>query len=767
MVAYARAVVRWRWAVLALSVVLAAAAGFGAQHLQFRADYRYNFGESNPQLEAFEAIQNTYTKTDNVLFVLVPGEGDIFSKEVLQAVEWLTKESWQLPYSIRVDSITNFQHTWAEEDDLVVEDLVENAEALNASQIERIRDVALSEPLLAGKLVAIDGGATGINVTMQGPDTGGFEPEVAVAARALVAELRERHPDIKVALTGVVMLSNSFDETAKRDLASLVPLMYGVLLVTMFLFLHSVWGTLATLLIAALAASSAMGIGGWIGIPLTPPSATAPTIILTIAIADGVHILVTFANELHKGRGSTDAMVESLRLNWQPVFLTSLTTVIGFLSLNFSDAPPFSDLGNFTAIGVTAAWFFSVTFLPAFVSVVPYRVRPRRSGRLPSMEVFAEWLIARKTPVFYGMVAVVVLAAAFIPRIELNDVFVKYFDQSIEFRRDTDFATENLAGIYQFQYSLESGEAHGINDPSYLAEVEKFGEWLRAQPEVSHVSALTDTMRRLNKNMHGDDVSYDRLPDDREMAAQYLLLYELSLPYGLDLNNQINVKKSSTKVTATIDDVSARVLREVDARAQQWLTENSPPSMQTAGAGPSLMFANISLRNIESMVRGTLLAFFLISLIMIVSLRSLKLGVLSLVPNLVPTIIAFGVWGVLVSEVGMAVATVTTCSLGIIVDATVHFLSKYVRARREQGATSEDAVRYALSMVGPALWITFLILAAGFSVLALSAFKFNAHFGLLVAITIGAALLADFLLLPTLLMKIDRGTLSAKRAGGA
>ena len=753
--AYSRAVVRWRWIVLLLAVAVAGVAAAGAQHLRFRADYRYNFGAENPQLAAFEAIQNTYTKSDNVLFVLAPRSGDVFSADVLEAVVWLTEASWQLPYSIRVDSISNFQHTWAEEDDLIVEDLVLDGAVTDEARA-RVREVSLTEPLLAGKLVARDAGATAVNVTIQGPDEGGFEPEVTAAARALVAEVEARHPQIDVALTGITVLSASFDETAKRDLATLVPLMYLALVLTMLLFLRSLWGMLATLFVTALAAATAMGLGGWIGIPLTPPSATAPTIILTIAIADGVHILVTFTQQQRQGLDKIEALVESMRLNWQPVFLTSLTTVIGFLSLNFSDAPPFRDMGNLTAMGVAAAWFYSITFLPAFVALVPYKVRPRAAVGGFSMESYAEWLIAHKKGVLAGMIALVVTAAAFVPRIELNDMFVTYFGKSIEFRRDTDFATENLAGIYMFHYSVASGEEEGINDPAYLAHIDAFSEWLRAQPEVSHVSTLTDTMKRLNKNMHGDDDSYYRLPEERELAAQYLLLYEMSLPYGLDLNNQINVQKSSTRVTATIENVSTRELRAIDQRAQDWLGANTPPVMHTAGAGTSLMFANISHRNIESMVTGTILAFLSISLILAFALRSARLGALSLVPNLVPTIIAFGVWGILIREVGMAVATVTTCSLGIIVDATVHFFSKYLRARREQGVSSEDAVRYALSMVGSALWITFLILVVGFSVLALSPFKINAHFGLLVAITIAAALLADFLLLPTLLMRIDR-----------
>ncbi len=754
-VAYARALVRWRWLVLLASLILAAVAIAGARHLTMIASYKYHFSPGDAQLEAMIDIENTYTKTDNVLFVLAPDRGDVFQKEVLQAVAWLTEESWQLPYSIRVDSLTNFQHTWSEGDELIVEDLVEDAAALGAEDLGRVRDIALSEPLLVGSLVARDARATAVNVTIQLPDEGG-EVFVGARAREIASAVRERHPDLRVALTGLVMLSDAFEVSAAEDLATLVPLMFLALVIAMLLFLRSVWGTLGTILVILLATAAGLGLAAWAGIPITALSSAAPTIIMTIAVADGVHILVTLTQQMRGGRGKHEALVESLRVNWQPVFLTSLTTIVGFLSLNSSSVRSLNDLGNITALGVAAAWFFSVTALPAFVAIVPYRVRPARVIGGFSMERFVEWLIARRVSVLWTSVAVLLVCCALIPRIELNDLFVGYFDRSMKFRQDTDFTSDRLTGIYQMHFSLRAGEEQGINDPAYLARLDRFTAWLREQPEVDHVSTLSDTMKRLNKNLHDDDASFYRLPEHRDLAGQYLLLYEMSLPYGLDINNQVDVPKSATKVTATIKRVGSRDLRAIEERSETWLRNELPGVMHTEAAGPVLMFSKLSLQNIKSMTGGTLMAFLLIALILILSLRSLRLGLLSLVPNIVPTLIAFGVWAVIVREVGMNVATVVAASLGIIVDATVHFLSKYLRARREQNSTPEDAVRYALSTVGGALWITFMILIVGFSVLALSSFKLNAHFGLLVAITIGAALLADFLLLPVLLMRIDR-----------
>jgi predicted RND superfamily exporter protein len=344
---------------------------------------------------------------------------------------------------------------------------------------------------------------------------------------------------------------------------------------------------------------------------------------------------------------------------------------------------------------------------------------------------------------------------SFVPRNELNDEFIKYFDETVDFRSATEFTTANLTGLYTVDYSLGNGETGGINEPDFLHDVERFAEWFRAQENVLHVTTLTDIMRRLNMNMHGDDPDWYRLPEERELAAQYLLLYEMSLPYGLDLNNQIDISKSATKMTVFLESLSSNELLAMEGRAQQWLADNAP-HMQSGGASPSVMFAYIGQRNIRSMLVGTSIALVLISLILIFALRSLKIGLLSLIPNMAPAAMGFGLWGLLYGQVGLGLSIVAGLTLGIVVDDTVHFLSKYLRARREQGMSSEDAVRYAFNTVGVALLVTTIVLVAGFLVLAQSAFKLNSDMGLLTSITIAFALLADFLFLPPLLMKIDK-----------
>ncbi|MGB0722552.1 MAG: efflux RND transporter permease subunit [Gammaproteobacteria bacterium] len=763
--ALSQRIVEYRWWLLVLVPLLVIVIGTGAGHLHITTNYRVFFSQENPDLQAFEEMERTYNQDDNVLFLVVPESGDVFDSDALTAIHELTDRAWRIPYSLRVDSITNFQHTEAEGDDLVVLDLVDDPGALDDAGRERAAAIALSEPALRARLVATDRRAAAVSVTIQLPrkDETVEVPEVAKFARMLKAETEQAHPGVKVYLSGMVIMNNAFSEASESDMRTLVPISLGVMLLVLTVLTRSLTATLATALVLFMSIAIAMGISGWIGFPITPPSASAPTIILTVAIASSVHVLVSHQQSLHRGLDRLDAMRESLRVNLQPVFLTSLTTAIGFLSMNFSDAPPFRHLGNMVAMGVVASFVLVVTFLPALICVMPGKARSAGDGGRTPMDGFAEFIIRGRRGLFWAMLLVIAVLVAQVPRNELNDIFVHYFDDSVEFRQDADVLDEYLGGLYRVDYSLDSGEPGGISEPDFLRRVESFATWLRAQPEVIHVNTLTDTMKRLNRNMHADDPRFHRLPEQRDLAAQYLLLYEMSLPYGLDLNNQIDVGKQATRLTVTTHILSTRQVLELEQRAQHWLAEHAP-GLQTRGASPTIMFAHIGERNIRSMLGGTSAALVLISFILILALRSLKIGIISLVPNLVPAAMGFGLWGVMVGEVGLALSVVSGMTLGIVVDDTVHFLSKYLRARREQGLGSQDAVRYAFHNVGSALLITTVVLIAGFLVLSLSSFHLNSGMGLMTAVVLALALAADFLFLPTLLMRFDEDTSDAAPA---
>lgn len=752
--AMTRKVISWRWRVIFAGLIAAAAIGSGAAKLEFSTNYRVFFSKANPELQAFEALQNTYTKNDNFLFVVEPRSGHAFDHSTAAAVEALTEAAWQIPYAIRVDSISNFQHTYAIGDDLIVEDLIEDAAHRDTRYLDARRDIALAEPLIRDQLLPPDAAVTAVNVVLQYPEKGFMEvPEAVAFARDLQKDIESRYPDLEIHLTGVSMLNNAFAETGMSDAATLIPMMSAVIFLLTWLIVRSFTATFSTMLVIVLSTMVGMGVAGFAGVKLTPIAMSAPVVILTLAVADSIHILLSLRSLMREGMSRVDALVEAVRLNFLPVTITSLTTVVGFLSLNFSDSPPYWHLGNITAVGIGAAWVYSLTLLPALISVLPYRVR-RADGTEWSqrtMDRLASFVIRRHRALFVSVGLVTLAVIAFIPTLRFNDQWVEYFDESIEFRRDSD-AVQDYFGLYPIEYSVPGTGPGGISEPEYLAHLEQLTDFLRAQPHVTHVYSLSDIMKRLNRNMHSDDPAYYRIPEDRDLSAQYLLLYELSLPYGLDLNDRINIDKSATRVTATMDRASSAETRQFFANVDRWMRENLPDYMQAKPTSAAVMFTYISERNLRNMVTGTLIATAAIAVIMMFALQSVGLGLLSLVPNGLPVLATFGAWALLVGDVGFSVATVASISLGIIVDDTVHLLAKYVRARKEGRLNVEDSIRYAFRNVGVAIIVNTIILTAGFLVMTTSAFKMNVDLGLMTVLSIAGALLLDFLFLPALLL---------------
>lgn len=755
---FARALIRYRWFVVigTLAAVLLATAG--ARRLQMTTDYRVFFSAENPQLTAFDKLQNTYTKNDNVMIVVAPKDGRVFTQKTLAAIEDLTTQSWQVPHSIRVDSITNYQHTRAEGDDLIVKDLVKDAPNLLESDLTAIRDIAVHEPLLVHRLISPGGDVTAVNVTIHVPDKELRKgvPQVVAHVRKMTDEARAKYPDLDFHLTGTVMMNNAFPEASQHDMRTLVPLMLLVAMIALWFLLRDPGSVFGTLLIVIMSIAATMGLLGWAGMQLTPPAASAPTIILTLAIADSVHLLASYYYYMRTGKSKQDAMVESYRVNFQPIFVTSITTAVGLLALNFSDSPPFNQLGNVVALGVTLAWLFSMTFLPALMMILPSRTRTTKAGADFAMERFAEFVIRRRKLLFWGNLAVIIVITGLAFKNEINDQFVEYFSKSIEFRRDTDFATDRLTGIYTIDYSLSAGESEAVANPAFIGKVEEFAQWLRQQPEVVHVNTYTDIMKRLNKNLHGDDPAFYRIPETRELAAQYLLLYEMSLPFGLDLNNQLNVDKSSTRLTATVKNLTSSEMIALESRATDWLKANAPATMHSIGASPALMFAHIGKRNFISMMYGFAAGIGLVMITLLIAFRSFKYGLISLIPNVTPIMLGFGLWGVFVGEVGLGLSVVGSLTLGVVVDDTIHYMSKYLRGRREDGLSPEDAIRYVFKNVGTAMIVLSIVLVAGFLVLAFSTFRVNADLGMLTAITFAIALAADFLFLGPLLLILEK-----------
>ncbi len=743
--------------VLLATIFLIIVATIGGKNLYFRGDYDIFFDGTNKQLLAFDEIQTTFAKTDNLAIVIAPEDGDIFTPQTLSLIQKITVDAWQVPYSSRVDSIANYQHTEAFDDDLLVEDLLYSEYELTPERISKVKSIALSEPVLKSALVSEKGDVTVVNITVQLPemDKTAEVEEVVSSINAMIDRYQRAYPDVTFHKAGIIAMNHAFMTAAQDDSSTLVPTMLVVILVFLTIMLRSILSVIATLIVIIGSVMATMGISGWAGMFLSTATVNVPTLIMTLAVADCVHVIATMRQSMKNGFTKAQSIERSIALNFVPILITSVTTAIGFLMMNMSDSPVLRDFGNLSALGVMVACFLSVTLLPALLKLLPIHVKMETSqDQKHVMDRLGDFVVSQRRALLPLSVAVIVVCASLIPLNKVNDESVEYFGQRNEFRQAADFMEERISGMTNISIAIKTNESQGIAAPDFLNTIGEFSSWLRDQPETDHVATLADVYKRLNKNMHGDDEAYYSLPQARELAAQYLLLYEMSLPYGLDLNNQINVDKSSIKMVLTVANLGSVELVDLENRIYQWFAEHAT-QYQVVASSPSLMFAHIGETNMASMLSTLPITLVLISALLIFALRSVRLGLISLMPNIAPAVIGFGLWALISGEINLGLSVVVTLTLGIVVDDAVHFLSKYQRARRE-GQTAEQAVRYAFHTVGRALWITTVVLVAGFSVLAMSSFRLNADMGQLSAIVIFIALVVDFLFLPTLLMLFDK-----------
>ena len=748
-------IMRRRWLTVLLSLVVMAILAAGGQFIKVvDVDVRNHFGRDNPYIIALDRLESTYSISDAALVAVAPRDGNVFTRKTLVAIEELTERLWRTPYVTRVDSIVNYSHSEGREDELIVERLVDDAGALSQKDISRVKKIALETEEISGRLVSRDGRVAGLVVSVTLPDNREQgKSEVTGYLHATAAAARAKHPDIDYHLTGEVVLNRAMRDAIDDDTGILGPIAFLTMMVFALLLLRTIWGTLGIVLTLIAVMASAMGFTGWTGMKFFGESGAALFVLMAVTVAHSVHIIEAMQAGLREGKDRKQAAIDSLHANMWPVFLTSLTTAIGFLSLNFADMPPFRVMGNMVAFGVLCAFAFSVTLLPAFLSLMPMRSRPLPAGKPDLFDRLGRLVVAHRTTLLWSSGVVVVVLIAGISRIDLKENWLELLDDSYEFRRSTDFVSKNFSGVETYEYSLKSGREGGITDIGYLRRVDTFAEWYRAQPEVSHVFALTDIMKRLNKNLHGDNPKFYSLPDDPDLAAQYLLLYEFSLPEGRDLNNIIDIERSATRVTVTLKSLATKEKIALDNRAQDWLRQNAP-GMETEATGVAVVGARSIQRNIEGMLLGTFAAMSIVSLLLLIVFRSVRLGLISLIPNFVPAAMAMGLWGYVVGEVGVAASVVTAIAFGIIVDDTIHFMTKYQRARNN-GLLPSESVQFAFRSVGKALFATTIVFGLGFMVFGASGMSTNQALGLLVGMTVIIALAADFLFLPPLLMALD------------
>lgn len=741
--------------IIAACSLLLVALSLGLSSLTISNDFRVYLSKDNPQLLAFESFEDNYVRSDSATLVIESKQGDLFSQKALALIKSATELAWQIDSAYRVSSLTNYQYTRSKNDEIETNYLVESTDDLTAIELNELRKIALSEKRLVRSLITADGKLTVVVINLRlDKKVKNASTLVTEQMESLRNQLRQQYPEFEIDNGGSTAFNTTLARAVANDLTTLVPISYVLIFVGLILFLRRLSGTIAIFILISACLVSTFGFFGWVSPVLTPIAGFAPSILLSIMVADSVHIITTYYQFRSEQIDQKLALTKSLSINYTPVLVTSITTIIGFLTLNFSSSPPYQDLGNMVAFGVLLALIFSVFLLPALLMVIPEK-KPFVLVEKMSFQKFSSWIISNRRALLIFMLVAVALLTISIPKNKLSDNWSQYFDHSFEVIKLVKKVDGYLTGVNSLEYSIASNSQQGIFSQDYISQLDQFEQWYLAQKKVIKVIGFSQLMKDLNKTMHNDKSNEYKVPESSKLAAQYLLFYEFGLPAELGLSNLITIHKDATRFTVSVSDAGSDELLALDKKAQAWLKQNAPALKTTEATGLGMVFAHIAQRNISSLLTGTLLALLGISAILVLIFKSVKLGLISLVPNIIPAAMAYGLWGLIFGYVDISLSIVACSTLGIVVDDTVHFLHKY-RIAIQSGLNAHDAIKATFARVGQALLTTTIVLSGGFLILAVSHMNTSAAIGMLMAITLVFALIVDFLLLPPLLLLLDK-----------
>ena len=755
---FAKLLIKYRYLSIGLVLIAVCLLATGLTKLTFNPDLETYFPEGHPAVIRYNEIDDMFIPTDNLIIAVHSNEGTLFNGDSLKVIEELTKKSWTIPYSVRVDSLTNYSYVKSVNDDLIVEPFIEEAEKKSIEFFEKRENLVAGEDIIYKSLISEDKKTSVVSIIVDppGPNKEDQNSELINYILGFIEPIKESNENLDIRLLGNPYLDYISPRIVKAEMPVVMPLMLLLIFFIVFLMIRSYVAVLATFVVILMSLIATFGSIGILGSPLNQMVTTIPILIITLALADCIHLFSIYFQNRVKGISSKESMEKSLEMNIQPLFLTTISTCIGFLCLNFIEVAPLRDFGNAVAIGIGFAFIFTIFFIAPIVSFFEVKTASKVTKQTRFSTSVGSFILKNGNKLIFSITSISFLILLCIPMNELDENPTQMYAEGFtSFSSDTLWLDEKLSVTFPVNFLATNKEGQ-VSDPDFLKILDKFSVWLEEREQVNHVTSLANNMKNLNKSMHGDDPEWKKIPENADLSAQYLFFYEMSLPMGLDLNSSISQDRKSTKISATLKDMSANEFKEFNNEVLGYLRQNNLENMISEPSSFRVIFTYMVEAIVNSLLYGLFIGILLITLIIGLFFRSYLLPALSIFPNILPIGMGFGLWGLFVGDVGFMVAVGMGSTLGVIVDFTVHFLSKYELARKEFKKSVEESVIYSFETVGFALIIMTVVLALGFSVLNLVTFIPIQDFAKFSVICFIGGLIINFLFLPNLLMKFDK-----------
>lgn len=751
---------RRRWFLVA-AMLASLLLGAGLMHTGYNASLSVLLPAEDPYLEQRDRLREQFPAPGEISFALVPDNGRVFSTPTLEALADLNRRFRQIPYTRRMDSILNYRSPFGEISPLPSP--WNDMSRYSAEQLSEARRQTRDNPLVNGILLSpeADLALATITLSLENADPEQSR-EMAEATLELQRELRQDHPGVEIHVSSETLFEQSTREAMLRDLSYLLPIVMALCsLLICYCFRSWILGS-TILVVSLLTVALTTGTLGWMGLSLNTVSVMAPLVVVIVAVADSVHILSVYRQKL-KEHSPAQAMRASLAFNMRPVTLATLTTGIGFASLNLVSAPALSDFGSIVTLGVVYAWLVTMLVLPSLVIATapftPSADHEQASTRLTDRPLNAcQRLVERRTGRILGGVALLTaVAVTLLPLNEIDFNRMDFISTGSPVHAYYDAVSQRVDRGPLLNYGIET-EPGELASPGVLQGVDRFAARLRQHPDVVNVASLVEVVKTVHQTVYapeaeeiGESSEY-RIPDSAARVRDLLNDYRQVESEGYALERFVTPDLSTMRFFVDMRRLSNRDIVELDRFVADTFTDTMPQARLLHGSS-TVLFARMDQSVTGELMLGYAMTLVVITLVLIAGLRSFFHGLLSLLPNALPAIIVFGFWGLFAGQLDPFVLMLFSISIGLVVDDTVHILSTWLRGR-SRGLTGDEAMREALQRAGPALIITTAVLALGTLVLtAASTLYFQQAARLLVPIVV-LALVLDLTFLPALLKRL-------------
>ena len=692
---------------------------------------------------------------DEVYVVAIECE-EVFTSDCLGAIDRLSTKIVKLKEVRSISSlmdVTSFRYV-AEEDWVEVRPFIEDVPS-DPAELAELRRRALNDPVYVRSIVSEDSRTAAININFQKMTDAELIDSRLDERISAILEEESLLGSRSYYVSGRPHFKTHVYHGMVRDLRFVLPLSVVVMACVLWLFSGNLRGVLLPLAVALSSILWTFGAMAFLGRSLTLLTGLVGPMLLAIGSIYGVHMLARYEEEAARANDPREAALASLRHMLVPVTIAGLTTILGFAALLITDVPAVFELGSFSMLGIGAITLSCLTGAPAVLAMLPLRAQPRAgfSARLGvwldrSLGELAGRVSRGANPVLLVSGLVVLASLFLLPRIVIDTDYLSYFDENDSVRVDFEAVNDLLSGAVPLYVVLDGAGPGAFREPTVVRSIEEIQERVDRLEGVGRTLSFTEPMRMLNRAFNLDDPAHEKIPDTRPGVTELLFM----IPKN-ELQRFTTVNHGRSNVIIRTGEVGSSAILRLSAAIQEQLLEiDFPEGIAARVTGNAILLA----RSADGIAKGqpvsVAIAAIMIFLLVSAGLRSLGIGAVAMVPNLIPVLVYFGVLGLGAAPLSLPTSLIGCMALGIAIDDTVHYVVRY-RAERRAGADPAAAARLTTRFVGRPIAITSAVISLGFLMVTLSDFATLQEFGLLSALTMVICLVTDLVLLPAILVR--------------